>query len=129
MDSRTFCAPTDVAHCPVTSRCGGNATPRPKIWPASMPCQLFPFSPGTGRQILKNGIQKNTRFRAMTMTNSRIIAQMVMMGMEKEQIHPTISRRRSLCCLGKILQAADARHLVPQLVGHEERNALVVFAE
>src|SRR4030095_14470767 len=48
----------------------------------------FAFRPGTGKQIIKKGIQRKIRSSRVTMIKSRIRAQMVMIGIESEQIIP-----------------------------------------
>src|SRR5205823_14268765 len=46
----------------------------------------LPFKPGMGKQILKNGSQKKTMFKRLTKMIKRISAQIVIIGIENEQI-------------------------------------------
>ena len=96
---------------------------------------------------MKNGIQRKMMSSSVTMMISRISAQIVMIGIESEQIMPRLTPSalqgllpapsRSLCSgQGSTEQdqiaerePLDALHLAAQHVGHHERGVLVELAQ
>jgi hypothetical protein len=50
---------------------------------------FFAFNPGSGKQIRKYGTQRKMMSSKLTMIINRISAQIVMIGMDSEQIMPT----------------------------------------
>src|SRR5207237_8166679 len=52
---------------------------------------FLPFSPGTGKHMMKYGSQRKMKSNSVTMMISRISAQIVMMGIDSEQIIPMLT--------------------------------------
>src|SRR5262249_30079307 len=58
---------------------------------AGIHAHFLAFSPGSGKHMMNQGIQRKIRSRMNTIMMSRISAQMVIIGIDSEQIMPMLT--------------------------------------
>ena len=137
IDSRMFSGPSDQAIRPSSPSLGGKEIPL--LVDLAVAISLIPFIVATGqrdyrrigKQILQNGSHQKTMLRSCKMIKSKIIAQIVMIGIER--VH-TIPRSKLRPAIKAVLQFAKARaaepfHLASQLLGRKKRDVSLELSE